>query len=125
MPRAQKCASAEGPPSRALGYDPGVPRLRNKVLTPGATLWFRGPSERWNLERRQVNLGREQETGCQHAGQSGWYRVAPGKECSLEGESRPLALTEGRRVPDKKQQLHTQKAGEGLGPAGRCRGSRG
>ena len=36
---------------------------------------------------------------------AGW----PQEKCSLERESRPLVLKEGHRVPDKKQQLHTQK----------------
>lgn len=44
-------------------------------------------------------------------GQSGLW-----KRCSLEGESRALALKEGHRVPDEQRQLHTQKAGEGLRP---------
>lgn len=37
VPRAKKYPLTGGPLSRTLGYHPGVPRLRNKVLTPGAT----------------------------------------------------------------------------------------
>lgn len=36
-PGAKKYPFTERPLSRTLGYHPGVPRLRNKVLTPRAT----------------------------------------------------------------------------------------
>lgn len=37
VPRARKYPFTKGPLSRTLDYHPGVPRLRSKVLTPGAT----------------------------------------------------------------------------------------